>query len=131
MANLADIAAIHLRLGLLGIPLPEEGPAGKAVDLVRPILARQRELNLHAALVPEQFVPFVDDDQSDRGQRGGGIGARQQQRQALRRRDQRGREPARLGGPFAAASALDEGPPHAGRLQQHHPQARPGPVGGR
>ena len=56
MANLADIAAIHLRLGLLGIPLPEEGPAGKAVDLVRPILARQRELNRRL----QHRLPAVD-----------------------------------------------------------------------
>ena len=45
MANFADTAAINLRLGLLGLPLPSEGPAGRAVELVRPILARQRELN--------------------------------------------------------------------------------------
>ncbi|MFT3887207.1 MAG: hypothetical protein QM713_03465 [Arachnia sp.] len=56
MTNLEDIEAIYLRLGLLGIPLPEEGPAGKAVDLVRPILARQRELDRRL----QHRLPAVD-----------------------------------------------------------------------
>ena len=56
MANFADTAAINLRLGLLGLPLPSEGPAGRAVDLVRPILARQRELNRRL----QHRLPAVD-----------------------------------------------------------------------
>ena len=56
MANFADTAAINLRLGLLGLPLPTEGAAGRAVDLVRPILDRQRELNRRLA----HRLPAVD-----------------------------------------------------------------------
>ena len=56
MATFADTAAINLRLGLLGLPLPSEGAAGRAVDLVRPILARQRELNRRLA----HRLPAVD-----------------------------------------------------------------------
>ncbi|QXT63850.1 hypothetical protein [Tessaracoccus palaemonis] len=56
MANFADTAAINLRLGLLGIPLPDEGLAGQAADLVRPILARQRELSRRL----QNRLPAVD-----------------------------------------------------------------------
>lgn len=56
MATFADTAAINLRLGLLGLPLPDAGAAGRAVDLVRPILARQRELNRRLA----HRLPAVD-----------------------------------------------------------------------
>ena len=56
MANFADTAAINLRLGLLGLPLPSEGAAGRAVELVRPILARQRELNRRL----QHRLPAVD-----------------------------------------------------------------------
>ncbi len=56
MATFADTAAINLRLGLLGLPLPSEGAAGRAVDLVRPVLARQRELNRRLA----HRLPAVD-----------------------------------------------------------------------
>ncbi|MDO5737122.1 MAG: hypothetical protein Q4P15_11680 [Propionibacteriaceae bacterium] len=44
MANLADNAAINLRLGLLGLPIPEEARHSAGSLLVEPILARQREL---------------------------------------------------------------------------------------
>ena len=61
MASFADTAAITLRLGLLGIPLPESG----AVDLVRPILARQRELNrrlqYRLPAVDGRIQTFLDD----------------------------------------------------------------------
>ncbi len=56
MATFADTAAINLRLGLLGLPLPEEGTAGRAVALVKPILDRQRELNRRLA----HRLPAVD-----------------------------------------------------------------------
>ena len=52
MATFAETAAINLRLGLLGIPLPE----GSAGDLVRPVLARQRELNRRL----QHRLPAVD-----------------------------------------------------------------------
>ncbi len=52
MASFAETAAINLRLGLLGIPLPDSG----AVDLVRPVLARQRELNRRL----QNRLPAVD-----------------------------------------------------------------------
>lgn len=52
MASFAETAAINLRLGLLGIPLPDSS----AVDLVRPVLARQRELNRRL----QNRLPAVD-----------------------------------------------------------------------
>ncbi|KWT97976.1 nitrate reductase molybdenum cofactor assembly chaperone [Variovorax sp. WDL1] len=49
---------------------------------------RQRELHLHAALVAQQLVPFVDHHQAQRAQRLPGIVARKLQREALGRGDQ-------------------------------------------
>ncbi|MCG6567946.1 hypothetical protein [Tessaracoccus sp. ZS01] len=45
MATFADTAAINLRLGLLGLPLVEGKDSQEALNLVRPVLARQREAN--------------------------------------------------------------------------------------
>lgn len=56
MASFADTAAINLRLGLLGIPLPGAGAGGQAADLIRPILARQRELSRRL----QNRLPAVD-----------------------------------------------------------------------
>ena len=41
----AAIAAINLRLNLLGLRVPEAVDRSEGSDLVRPILARQRELD--------------------------------------------------------------------------------------
>lgn len=45
MENILDIAAVNLRLSLLGLPTPEEAYATEEAALVRPIIARQRELD--------------------------------------------------------------------------------------
>ena len=45
MAKFAENAAINLRLGMLGLPMPENARNTPGSDLVQPILARQRELN--------------------------------------------------------------------------------------
>ncbi len=45
MAKFADNAAINLRLGMLGLPMPENARNSSGTELVQPILARQRELN--------------------------------------------------------------------------------------
>jgi hypothetical protein len=60
-------------------------------------------LHLHAALVPEHLVPFVDDDQAHALERAARIGPRQQQRQALGRGDERGRQTPRLCRAFRGA----------------------------
>ena len=57
--------------------------------------ARQRQLRLHAALVADQFMPFVDDDRAQVAKLLARIGARQHQGQAFGRGDQCRR---RLGG---------------------------------
>lgn len=61
MATFAETAAINLRLGLLGISLPDSS----AVDLVRPVLARQRELNRRLQnrlpAVDSRIQAFLDD----------------------------------------------------------------------
>ncbi|SHJ19108.1 hypothetical protein SAMN02745244_01929 [Tessaracoccus bendigoensis DSM 12906] len=61
MASFAETAAINLRLGLLGIPLPDS----PAVDLVRPVLARQREFNRRLQnrlpAVDSRIQSFLDD----------------------------------------------------------------------
>lgn len=71
MATFADTAAINLRLGLLGLPLPRAGAAERAVDLVRPILARQRELNRRLAhrlpAVDGRIQAFLDSYLEDTG----------------------------------------------------------------
>ena len=45
MVDTAAIAAINLRLNLLGLRVPEAVDHSEGSDLVRPILARQRELD--------------------------------------------------------------------------------------
>ena len=57
---------------------------------------RERQLHLHAALRRQQLVPFVDDHRLHVREALAPVGARQQQRQALRRGDERGRQPAVL-----------------------------------
>ncbi|MGF6964678.1 hypothetical protein OKW43_001683 [Paraburkholderia sp. WC7.3g] len=52
---------------------------------------RERELRLRAAFVAEQFMPFVDDHEPHLSQYFARIGARQDQRQTLGRRDECGR----------------------------------------
>lgn len=65
MANMIDAAAIGLRLGLLGHSLENSGVSEEAAELVRPILARQREMNrrLGFALPPvdRRIQAFLDD----------------------------------------------------------------------
>lgn len=56
MATFADTAAINLRLGLLGLPLVEGKDSQEALNLVRPVLARQREFNRRLA----HRLPAVD-----------------------------------------------------------------------
>lgn len=56
MATFADTAAINLRLGLLGLPLVEGKDSQEALDLVRPVMARQREFNRRLA----HRLPAVD-----------------------------------------------------------------------
>ena len=54
---------------------------------------RQRQLHLHAALVADELVPFVDDDHLQRGEVVARAFARQQQRQRFRRGHQRRGQP--------------------------------------
>ena len=63
--------------------------------------ARQGELGLHAALGAQQLVPLVDDGQLEMVEQLRRVIAREQERQALGRRDERGREPV----PLARADA--------------------------
>ena len=56
MATFVDAAAINLRLGLLGFPLPDGGGMTAAAELVRPIIDRQRELNRRL----QHRLPAVD-----------------------------------------------------------------------
>ena len=54
---------------------------------------RERQFDLHAALAAEQLVPLVDDDRVEVREAIAPVGAREQQRQALGRRDERGGQP--------------------------------------
>ncbi len=56
MAKYAENAAINLRLGMLGLPMPEHARNSAGQELVQPILARQRELNRRLA----HKLPAVD-----------------------------------------------------------------------
>ncbi|RMB57775.1 hypothetical protein [Tessaracoccus antarcticus] len=56
MAKYAENAAINLRLGMLGLPMPEHSRHSAGQELVQPILARQRELNRRLA----HRLPAVD-----------------------------------------------------------------------
>ena len=58
--------------------------------------ARERELRLHAALRAHQLVPLVHDHGAQVGERLARVVAGEQQREALRRRDERGRQPPAL-----------------------------------
>lgn len=64
MVSIIDSAAIGLRLGLLGYSIEDEGVSELAAGLVRPILARQRELarRLGYALPPvdNRIQSFLD-----------------------------------------------------------------------
>ena len=53
----------------------------------------KRQLGLHAALGPHQLVPLVDDDRPELGEPQPPVGAGEEQRQALRRGDERRRQP--------------------------------------
>ncbi len=65
MAKFADNAAINLRLGMLGLPLPENARNTAGLELVQPILARQRELNRRLShklpAVDSRIQSFLDD----------------------------------------------------------------------
>ena len=50
---------------------------------------RQCELHLDAAFRPHQLVPLVDDDEPEIAKDVGDVVAREQQRETLRRRDER------------------------------------------
>ena len=93
--------------------------------------ARERELRLRAALVAEQLVPFIDDDMPHVREFFLRVGARQHQREAFGRRDERRRHAAilpRAFGRWRVAGAQADRPRHGergdGRLQ------RAGGVGG-
>lgn len=72
---------------------------------------RERELRLCATFVAEQFVPFIDDHEPYLRQYFARIGARQDQRQTLGRRDERGRHapilPLAFGGRRIAGAQTD------------------------
>ena len=57
---------------------------------------RERQFGLHAALRRHELVPLVEDDGRHVREALAPVGARQHQRQALRRGDQRRRQPLRL-----------------------------------
>jgi hypothetical protein len=63
---------------------------------------RERELDLHAALGRQELVPFVDDDGAKRAEALAPVGARQEERQALGRRDEDRRQVAVLPGAIGA-----------------------------
>ena len=73
--------------------------------------ARERQLHLHAALGAEQLVPLVDDDRAEIGEELAHVLAREKQRQALGRGDERGRQPLALprahGGGRVAGARLE------------------------
>ena len=56
MLNPTDTAAINLRLGLLGIPMPESVRGSKGAELVQPIISRMRELDRRL----QHKLPAVD-----------------------------------------------------------------------
>jgi hypothetical protein len=60
--------------------------------------ARERELDLHAALAAQELVPFVDDDDGEVREALAPVGAREHQRQALGRGDERCGKAAILAG---------------------------------
>ncbi len=65
MAKYAENAAINLRLGMLGLPMPENARNTSGSELVQPILARQRELNRRLSnrlpAVDHRIQCFLDD----------------------------------------------------------------------
>ncbi|MGO1385380.1 MAG: hypothetical protein ACTHU1_11425, partial [Arachnia sp.] len=65
MAKFAENAAINLRLGMLGLPMPENARNTSGLELVRPVLARQRELNRRLShklpAVDHRIQCFLDD----------------------------------------------------------------------
>ncbi len=65
MAKFAENAAINLRLGMLGLPMPENARSTAHSELVQPILARQRELNRRLShklpAVDHRIQSFLDD----------------------------------------------------------------------
>lgn len=65
MAKYAENAAINLRLGMLGLPIPENARNTARSELVQPILARQRELNRRLShrlpAVDSRIQAFLDD----------------------------------------------------------------------
>ena len=65
MAKFADNAAINLRLGMLGLPMPENARNTPGSELVQPILARQRELNRRLShklpAVDHRIQSFLDE----------------------------------------------------------------------
>lgn len=65
MPGFAETAAINLRLGLLGLPLPNEAEDSPGAKLVAPILARQREFKRRLAdrlpASDKRVQDFLDD----------------------------------------------------------------------
>ena len=62
--NTAENAAINLRLGMLGLPIPERARNTESAQLVQPILARQQELNRRLShrlpAVDQRIQAFLD-----------------------------------------------------------------------
>ena len=71
MASSTDIAAINLRLALLGLPMPNAPEATAAGRLVAPIIARQREqirrLSDRLSPTDKRIQDFLDDYLADTG----------------------------------------------------------------
>jgi hypothetical protein len=90
---------------LLGVGLITERGGNTPDDQPRMPMAQAGEgqLQLYAAFVAEQFVPFIDHDHAQTRQRDLRIGAGEHQGQAFRGGDQRGRQAPALPGAFAAA----------------------------
>ncbi|MNO96266.1 hypothetical protein D3C76_879300 [compost metagenome] len=78
-----------------------QAPGGQA--RVPAAQARQGQLQLHPALVAQQFVPFVHHHQAQRGEVFAGLCPGQQQRQAFRRRHQYAGQAPCLPGAFGTA----------------------------
>ncbi len=126
-------AAAGVQQHVQRVGLVAEG-GGKAPDdqLRHPLAqARQRQLQLHAALVAQELVPFVHHQHAQTGEGLARIGAGQQQGQAFRRGDQRaGQTPSlpRTLGTAGIAGAQADAPADAEVVQRRLQGA--GGVGG-
>ncbi|MNO93647.1 hypothetical protein D3C76_852500 [compost metagenome] len=100
----ADAAALWDQY-LFGVGLITQGRGYAPHDQLRMPAAQTGEgqLQLHAAFVAKQFVPFVDHHHAQGRERCLGVGSGEHQGQAFRGGNQRGWQASALARPFAAA----------------------------